>query len=81
MIECFAFVVFAVSSGTITINDNSSLQILAEEAIPVDWIDLNAAREVVSQAQSELARAQNDVARAEAQIAIDVGEALVKAFE
>ena len=37
---------FFVSSGTITINDDSSVQILAEEAHPVEDIDAGAAQQV-----------------------------------
>ncbi|CAH1176008.1 unnamed protein product [Phaedon cochleariae] len=70
-----------VSSGTVTINDDSSVQILAEEAHPVANIDVGTARDILSKAQSELSSATNDQARAEAEIAIEVGEALVKAAE
>ncbi|XP_056633620.1 ATP synthase subunit delta, mitochondrial [Diorhabda carinulata] len=70
-----------VSSGTVTINDDSSVQILAEEAHPVENLDLNAARDILSTAQSQLSSASTDEARAEAAIAIEVGEALVKAAE
>ena len=37
---------FFVSSGTITINDDSSVQILAEEAHPVDDLDAGLAKQV-----------------------------------
>ncbi|XP_023017741.1 ATP synthase, delta subunit [Leptinotarsa decemlineata] len=70
-----------VSSGTVTINEDSSVQILAEEAHPVGNLDASAAREVLSKAQSELSSATTDEARAEAAIAVEVGEALVKAVE
>jgi F-type H+-transporting ATPase subunit delta len=70
-----------VSSGTITINDDSSVQVLAEEAAPVEHLDASAAREVLLKAQSELSSATTDQARAEANIAVEVGEALVKAAE
>nr|CAI5820982.1 unnamed protein product [Callosobruchus analis] len=70
-----------VSSGTVTINDDSSVQILAEEAHPVENIDPAAAREVLNKAQSELSSATSEQAKAEAMIAVEVGEALVKAIE
>lgn len=35
---------FFVSSGTVTINDDSTVQLLAEEAVPVDQLDISAAR-------------------------------------
>ncbi|KAJ8935979.1 hypothetical protein NQ318_000849 [Aromia moschata] len=70
-----------VSSGTVTINDDSSVQILAQEAHPVENLDAAAARDVLSKAQSQLASASTDEAKAEAAIAVEVGEALVKAVE
>ncbi|KAJ8971104.1 hypothetical protein NQ314_000886 [Rhamnusium bicolor] len=70
-----------VSSGTVTINDDSSVQILAEEAHPVENIDAAAARDLLSKAQSQFSSATTDQAKAEAEIAIEVGEALVKATE
>ena len=93
---------FFVSSGTVTINEDSSgnnfnkfvqivylnkqfplftVQLLAEEAVPVGDLDVSAAKELLSQAQSQLASASTDVAKAEAQISIEVSEALVKACE
>lgn len=72
---------FFVSSGTITVNDDSSVQVLAEEAVPVEWLDASAARQVLTDAQSQQSKASNDQERAEAAIAIEVGEALVKAVE
>ncbi|XP_073981978.1 ATP synthase, delta subunit [Rhodnius prolixus] len=68
-----------VSSGTITINDDSSVQVLAEEAHPVEDLDGAAAREQLSKAQGDLSRASTDVEKAEAQIAIETAEALVQA--
>lgn len=49
-----------VSSGTITVNEDSSVQVLAEEAQPVELLDLSAAREVLAQSQSELNSASTD---------------------
>ena len=66
-----------MSSGTITVNEDSSVQVLAEEAVPVDWIDPQNAREILAKAQSDLSQANTEEAKAEAQIAIEVGEALV----
>jgi len=70
-----------VSSGTITVNDDSSVQVLAEEAHPVESLDVNAAREVLTKSQSELAQANDEKKKAEAAIAVEVAEALVKAAE
>ena len=69
----------AVSSGTVTINEDSSVQVLAEEAVPVENLDSNAAREALNRAQQALSSASGDVAKAEAQIAVEVSEALVQA--
>jgi len=70
---------FFVSSGSITVNDDSSVQILAEEAVPVDMIDGSAAQQELSAAQQELSRASGEKEKAEAQIAVEVAEALVAA--
>jgi len=72
---------FFVSSGTVTINEDSTVQLLAEEAVTVDSLDVSAAKELLNQAQSQLASASTEVAKAEAQISIEVSEALVKACE
>lgn len=52
-----------VSSGTITVNDDSSVQVLAEEAHLIEDIDAAAAREVLAQSQSELSSATTDKVR------------------
>ena len=70
---------FFVSSGTITINDDSSVQILAEEAHPVEDLDAGAAQQALSEAQSMLSSASTDEAKAEAQIAVETAEELLKA--
>ncbi|XP_026752071.1 ATP synthase subunit delta, mitochondrial [Galleria mellonella] len=68
-----------VSSGTITVNDDSSVQVLAEEAHPLENLDRSAAQEALSKAQSQLSSAANDKAKAEAAIAVEVAEEIVKA--
>ncbi|XP_065338749.1 ATP synthase subunit delta, mitochondrial [Cloeon dipterum] len=72
---------FFVSSGSVTINEDSSVQVLAEEAVPVEHLDASAARDALSKAQSALSSASGEAAKAEAQIAIEVAEAVVKACE
>ena len=52
---------FFVSSGSISINDDSSVQILAEEAHAVEDLDLALAREVVTQAHASLSAAVDEV--------------------
>lgn len=75
----FQIYLYLVSSGTITVNDDSSVQVLAEEAVPIENLDAQAAREALSKAQQQLASASDEVAKAEAQIAIEVSEAIVAA--
>merc|ERR1712038_951840 len=73
---------FFVSSGPITINDDSSVQILAEEAHAVDAIDAAAAKAALAEAQAAVSAAGADeVAKAEAMIAVEVSEALVAAAQ
>ncbi len=71
---------FFVSSGSVTINEDSSVQILAEEAHKLDDLDSNEAKKALQDAQSSLSSASDDVAKAEAQIAVEVAEELVKAL-
>ncbi|XP_023860459.1 ATP synthase subunit delta, mitochondrial [Salvelinus sp. IW2-2015] len=72
---------FFVSSGSITVNADSSVQLLAEEAFPLDQLDVAAAKVNLEKAQSEMASASDEAARAEVQINIDANEAIVKALE
>ncbi|KAI8773135.1 ATP synthase subunit delta mitochondrial [Biomphalaria glabrata] len=72
---------YFVSSGSVTINDDSSVQILAEEAHPLDRIDASAVREGLTKAQQEVASASSESAKAQAQIAVECYEALQKAVE
>ncbi|KAL7635785.1 UNVERIFIED_CONTAM: hypothetical protein RMT77_013602 [Armadillidium vulgare] len=72
---------FFVSSGMISINEDSSVQILAEEATNVENLDLHSARDLLQKANFEAASASSEQAKAEAQIAVEVAEALVKAAE
>merc|ERR1739838_1029622 len=71
---------FFVSSGTVTINDDSSVQILAEEAHSLDAFDANAAKAALEEATAAANAAGDDAAKAEAQIAVEVADALVKAL-
>merc|ERR1711879_1104438 len=72
---------FFVSSGSVSINEDASVQILAEEAHPVEDIDVAAARDIVAKAQAKVSSAADEAARAEAQIELEVGEALVAASQ
>lgn len=70
-----------VSSGTITVNVDSSVQVLAEEAHPLEDLDPRFAQEALSAAQSELSSAKDDKARAEATLAVEIAETIVKAVQ
>lgn len=70
-----------VSSGTITVNVDSTVQVLAEEAHPLEDLDARSAQEALSAAQSELSSAKDDRARAEATLAVEVAEIVVKAAQ
>lgn len=52
---------FFVSSGTVTVNNDSSVQVLAEEAHPLENLDASLARECLTKAQQELSSASSDV--------------------
>lgn len=68
-----------VSSGTVTVNEDSSVQVLAEEAHAVEDLDARAAQDTLSAAQTRLASAKDDKERSEAIIAVEVAELIVAA--
>merc|ERR1711944_156629 len=70
---------FFVSSGSVTVNEDASVQILAEEAHKIDSIDVNEAKTALAEAQSAVGAAADDAAKAESQIAVEVAEEIVKA--
>lgn len=70
-----------VSSGTVTVNVDSSVQVLAEEAHNLEDLDPRAAQEALQQAQSQLSSAKDDAERAEATIAVEVAELVVNALK
>ncbi|KAM9461667.1 ATP synthase F(1) complex subunit delta, mitochondrial [Clarias gariepinus] len=72
---------YFVSSGSVTVNADSSVQLLAEEAFPLDSLDLSAAKANLEKAQSELGSASDEASRAEVQISIEANEAIIKALE
>ncbi|XP_060933809.1 ATP synthase subunit delta, mitochondrial [Limanda limanda] len=72
---------YFVSSGSITVNADSSVQLLAEEAFTLDQFDVAAAKANLEKAQSELAGASDEAGRAAVQISIEANEAIVKALE
>ncbi|CAG0915953.1 unnamed protein product [Notodromas monacha] len=71
---------FFVSSGSVSVNVDNSVQVLAEEAVTLDQLDAGACRETLQWAQGQVVScAGNEEAKAEAEIAVEVAEALVKA--
>ncbi|KAK2835722.1 hypothetical protein Q5P01_016206 [Channa striata] len=72
---------YFVSSGSVTVNADSSVQLLAEEAVSLDQLDVTAARANLEKAQSDLASTSDEAARAEVLISIEANEAIVKALE
>jgi len=72
---------YFVSSGSISVNEDSSVQILAEEACLVEDIDVSAARDLLSKTQAEINAASGEEAKAAAMIAHETAEELVKAAE
>lgn len=51
---------YFVSSGTITVNEDSSVQVLAEEAHEIKDIDVSEARQLLSKYQSAISSASSD---------------------
>ncbi|KAG7260504.1 hypothetical protein CRUP_002452 [Coryphaenoides rupestris] len=60
-----AVVTVFMSSGSVTVNADSSVQLLAEEAFPLDQLDIAAAKANLEKAQSQLSTASGEAARAE----------------
>ncbi|XP_063057478.1 ATP synthase subunit delta, mitochondrial [Engraulis encrasicolus] len=72
---------YFVSSGSVTVNEDSSVQLLCEEAFTLDSFDLAAAKANLEKAQADMVGVSDEAARAEAQIAVEANEAIVKALE
>ncbi|CAM4656549.1 hypothetical protein PO909_027314 [Leuciscus waleckii] len=72
---------YFVSSGSVTVNADSSVQLLAEEAVPLDNLDIAAAKANLEKAQSELMGVSDEAARAEVLVSIEANEAIIKALE
>ncbi|XP_015741564.1 ATP synthase subunit delta, mitochondrial [Coturnix japonica] len=72
---------YFVSSGSVTVNADSTVQVLAEEAVTMDMLDLATAKSNLEKAVSEMAAASDEASKAEAQIKVEANEALVKALE
>ncbi|XP_052774419.1 ATP synthase subunit delta, mitochondrial-like [Mya arenaria] len=62
---------FFVSSGAITVNSDSTVQLLAEEAHPLDRFDVQTVSSNLNKANSEVLAARSEEEKAEAQIMVD----------
>ena len=71
---------YFVSSGSVSVNQNSTVQILAEEAFALEKFDINAAQEQLKAAQHALTQAKDEREKAEAQIEIECAEEQKKHF-
>ncbi|XP_029469321.1 ATP synthase subunit delta, mitochondrial-like [Rhinatrema bivittatum] len=72
---------YFVSSGSVTVNADSSVQLLAEEVATLDMLDSNIARANLEKAQAELLSASDEASKAEALIRVEASEAIVKSLE
>ena len=59
-----------------TINADSTCQIIAEEAVPVDHIDGEAAKAAFEEQTRKLSSAAGEAEKAEAEIGVDVARAM-----
>ena len=58
-----------------------TVQVLAEEAVDITDLDVQASRDILSKSQAAVSAASTEEAKAEAMIAVEVAEELVKAAE
>ena len=72
---------FFVSSGSVAVNPDSSVQLLAEEAFPLDALDLKAAQDQLAESQRLLASASSEKDKAHAQISVETAEAVIRAIQ
>jgi F-type H+-transporting ATPase subunit delta len=71
---------YFVSSGFVFVHGNSTLDVCAIEAVPLEDIDPEAVTSGKSSAEAELARVTDEVEKAKAQIAVDVYSAMAEAL-
>ncbi|MBS2599851.1 hypothetical protein KFY57_27450, partial [Salmonella enterica subsp. enterica serovar Typhimurium] len=72
---------YFVSSGSVTVNADSSFQLSAEEAVALDELDITTAKANLDKASAELSSASGELERAEALISIEANEAIIKELE
>ncbi|KAM3183320.1 hypothetical protein ACTXT7_010585 [Hymenolepis weldensis] len=71
---------FFVSSGIVTVNPDSSVQVLAEECYPLESIDLQLVRDNLAKAQSQLSSASGEEKKVESQIMVEAYESMLNAL-
>ena len=72
---------YFVSSGFAFAHADSSVDILAVEAVPVEHLDETVVRKMLSEHTAKFQAAKDDYEKATAQIGIDVSTAMVSAIE
>ena len=72
---------FFVSSGSVAVNGDSSVQLLAEEAFALENLDLKSAQEQLAENQRLLSSTSGEQEKAEVQIAIETAEAVIRAIQ
>lgn len=69
-----------VSSGTVSVNADSTVQVVAEEAVPLAHLDPAAARAGLDRFTQQLATATTDLDKATAEIGVEVHRAMCAAL-
>jgi F-type H+-transporting ATPase subunit delta len=77
---CVCVDAFIVSSGTIAVNADSTVQIIAEEAVLLEHLDASVARQRLDKFTNKLASG-SEADRVESEIGVEVYSAMVKALE
>ncbi|KAL5960922.1 ATP synthase subunit delta mitochondrial, partial [Taenia solium] len=71
---------YFVSSGTVTVNADSTVQVLAEECFRLEEVDAQLVRDNLAKAQSQLSSASSDEKKIGAQITIEAYESMLSAL-
>jgi F-type H+-transporting ATPase subunit delta len=72
---------YFVSGGFAFVHADSSADIVAVEAVPVEQLDVDAVKKGLAEHQANFTSAKDDFEKANAQIGIDVCTAMVAALE
>ncbi|VDM20032.1 unnamed protein product [Hydatigera taeniaeformis] len=71
---------YFVSSGMVTVNADSTVQVLAEECFPLEKIDPQLVRDNLAKAQSQFSSAPSEEKKVEAQITMEAYESMLSAL-